>query len=919
MTSRIVRTILSLVALALLAPAAMAQGTGRIVGRIIDEATGLGMTDVQIQVVGTTLGGLSGVEGRYTLPNIPEGTVSLLVRRIGYAPKTVTGIVVIAGKATEQNIAVSAANVQLQAVTVEASAERGTVAEALDAQRKAAGIINSITSEQIAKSPDGDAAQAVQRVSGVTVQDGKYVFVRGLGDRYTTSSLNGARIPSPEPEKKVVPLDLFPSSLLQSVTTSKTFTPDLPGDFSGASVDIKTKEFPANRVTTFSTSFGTGDAIMGRDLAFAPAANGDLFAAGGSARRVPQSALLLDDIDANPNAAQTNAIVNGFRNAWSARQRTGAGNGSAGFSVGGSDPVLGRDIGYLVSGTYGYSQETRTGLRRALALANTATDVAEVDRYDGDFGRSSVLWGGLANFSTMFGTNTRVSLNNTYNRTMDNDARREAGYSQNLQLPLDIERLRYVERSVRSSQLALTHEFTDAHRLEYSLTSSGVTRVEPDRSEIVYARNEADPTAAPVWLGGSTEAAVRTFGDLAENALEGRVDYKYTFGFGILPRYLKVGALARSVDRDADNRVYSLQSTALSTAERALRPEEIFGGQFTGEGESNFRVVPLAQGGSYRATDRLLAGYAMADYAVSERWSVIAGARVEQSVVQVDAFPTVGDAIRTRPTFTDVLPSLAVTLRLTESQNLRVAASQTLSRPEYRELAPIQFREVIGFDNVIGNASLVRTLVQNADIRWEWYPSNSEIVSVSLFGKQFQDPIERVYLGTSGTRIITFQNAPSATNYGVELELRKELGTVAPVLEPWSFFSNVTVMRSRIELDAQAASLTNADRPMVGQSPYVVNTGLTYTGSRSGVSATLLFNRVGRRIQDAGEQPLPDVYEESRNVMDLSLRVPLLDNVGLKLDAKNLLDAPYRFTQGPVVRETWRVGRIYSIGMTWRN
>jgi len=909
----------AVLAVVLMAPSLSAQGTGRIVGRIIDEAGGNGLTDVQIQVVGTTLGTMSGVDGRYSIPNVPEGSVSLLVRRIGVAPKTVTGIVVIAGKSTEQDIAISTTLIQLQAITVEASVERGTVADALDTQRKAANIINSITSEQIAKSPDGDAAQAVQRVSGVTVQDGKYVFVRGLGDRYTTSSLNGARIPSPEPEKKVVPLDLFPSSLIQSVTTSKTFTPDQPGDFSGASVDIKTKEFPANRVVTFSSAFSAGDAVTGQSLSYAPGVSGDLFAFGSNARGVPKSLLAGGNFDVTPTPAQTNQMVNDLRNAWSPRRRTGAGNGSAGFSVGGSDPVFGQNVGYLVSGTYAYSQETRTGLSRALALASGQDEVSEVDRYTGEFGRSSVLWGGLANFSTLIGSKTRVAFNNTYNRTMDNDSRTETGYSQNLQLPLDIERLRYVERAVRSSQLAITNEFSDAHRLEYSLTASGVTRSEPDRSEIVYARDEANPSAPARWLGGSTEAAVRTFGDLAENALEGRVDYKYTFGYGILPRYIKVGGLARSVDRDADNLVYSLQSNALTDAQRSLRPEEIFGGQFSAGDAANFRVVPLAQGGSYSAEDRLVAGYAMVDYAVTERWSVIAGARFEQSDVRVDAFPTVGAAIRTNPTFNDVLPSLAVTYRMTQNQNLRFAASQTLSRPEYRELAPIQYREVIGFDNVLGNADLVRTLVQNADLRWEWYPTSAEILSVSLFAKQFQDPIERVYLGTSGTRIVSFQNADAAQNYGVEFELRKDLGSFGELFDPLTFFSNVTVMQSRIQLDGSRASITRADRPMVGQSPYVINTGLTYTGRQSGVSATLLFNRVGRRIQDAGEAPLPDVYEESRNVMDLSLRFPILERVGLKVDARNLLDAPYKFTQGPVVRETWRQGRFYTIGLTWRN
>ena len=237
-------------------PLAAQTPTGRIVGRIVDAETGRGISDAGIQLVGTTSGTMSGVEGRYTLSAVPAGTITIQVRLLGYQPKTVTGLQLAAETTLEQDISLSASTVQLETQVVTADAERGSVNSALDTQRNATGIVNAVTAEQIQRSPDGDAAQAVQRVSGVTVQDGKYVYVRGLGERYTTASLNGARIPSPEPERRVVPLDLFPSSLIQSVTTSKTFTPDQPGDFSGASVEIQTREFPAARQVSYSASSG---------------------------------------------------------------------------------------------------------------------------------------------------------------------------------------------------------------------------------------------------------------------------------------------------------------------------------------------------------------------------------------------------------------------------------------------------------------------------------------------------------------------------------------------------------------------------------------------------------------------------------------------------------------------------------------
>src|SRR5688572_955126 len=271
----------------LLAPTLLAQApTGRIVGRILD-AWGHGVADAGIQVVGTTLGVNSGVEGRYALPNVPAGTVTLQVRLLGYQPKTVTGLLLSRGGTLEQDIVLTPATVTLDATVVTADAERGSVNAALDAQRRAPGIVSAITAEQIQRSPDGDAAQAVQRVSGVTVQDGKYVFVRGLGERYTTTTLNGARLPSPEPERKVVPLDLFPSSLLQTITTAKTFTPDLPGDFAGAHVDIRTREFPARRSMSYSASVGYNAAATGRSMLAAPRSGAEWMGFGGPERRLP--------------------------------------------------------------------------------------------------------------------------------------------------------------------------------------------------------------------------------------------------------------------------------------------------------------------------------------------------------------------------------------------------------------------------------------------------------------------------------------------------------------------------------------------------------------------------------------------------------------------------------------------------------
>jgi len=886
---------------------------GKITGRVLDPQ-GNGMSDVGIQIVGTTIGAMSGVDGRYTVVNVPAGTVTLLARRIGFASKTITGIALRGGQTVEQNIAMAPATVQLATTTVTATQERGSVSAALDRQRSAAAIINTVTSEQIARSPDNDAAAAVGRVSGVSVQDGKYVFVRGLGDRYTTASLNGARLPSPEPERKVVPLDLFPASLIQSVTTSKTFTPDQPGDFAGAAVNIQTKEFPARRTVVISQSTGYNAAVTGKSTISAGNSGRDYFSLGSAKRSLPSIVGTYGSFDPEPGQGEINSLIGTFRNRWSALPTTGTPNGSLGMSVGGSDPVLGQQIGYLVSGNYGVQQNIRDRQVRAYALARSGTE--EVDRFEGTSAGTGVLWGGLANFSTFLGRNTKVSFNNAYNRTSDNDARVESGISENLGTQLNITRLQYVERMIRSSQIATEHSlFGGRQQLDWSVAASGVTRKEPDRSEFVYTQNG---TAAPEWFAIGSEGAVRTYGDLKEDSYEGQLNYRMSFLDPSRALTVKFGGLYRISDRAAANNVYSVQGFGLTNAERQLSPESIFDGRFTQPGNSDLRLVPLAQGGSYTAEDRLAAGYVMLNWQVRPRINVITGARFESSDVTVVAAPTIGPAVTTNPQFNDVLPSLAVTVKASENQNVRFSVSQTLARPEYRELAPLQFRDVLGGDNYLGNADLVRALIRNADIRWEWFPTRSEVFSVSLFGKQFENPIERIYLGTSGTRIVSYQNAERATNVGVELEARTGLGKIASALDNVSLFTNATFMQSEITLRQGLASVTSANRAMVGQAPYMINAGATWNSLSGATSATLLFNTVGPRIIDAGVVPLPDVTEQARNLVDFSLRFPVAGNFSGRFDAKNLFDAQFRVTQGPVTRESYYLGRTISLGFNWQ-
>lgn len=531
-----------------------------------------------------------------------------------------------------------------------------------------------------------------------------------------------------------------------------------------------------------------------------------------------------------------------------------------------------------------------------------------------------MLWGGLANLSTMLGEGSRIAFNGMYNRTADNQARVETGHFENEGIDAKITRMDYVQRAVHSAQVAGEHEY-GAHRLDWAVTSSGVRRDEPDRSEFVQVATPSVNGAQVLrWLSTGNGGAVRTFSALDEHSLESKGDYHWTFSAFGREHALKLGGLARQTTRMSDVRAYSISAPGAGDSVTLLDPQQIFDGRFFRPGDSVFTIGPLAQGGSYDAHDHLAAGYAMSELGLSSRVRLVGGARVEQDKLTVNALSTLGSPLTIRRNWTDVLPSLALNVQTGTNQQTRLSVSQTLARPEYREIAPIATRDVLNGDDVLGNDELQRTKVFNADLRWEWYPRSGEILSIGLFSKQFTNPIERVYQAAgSGTRVVFYTNAKSATNYGAELEARKNLGFVTPWLERFEAFTNLTVMESRIHLGTDTrASATNTSRRMVGQAPYVLNGGLTYYAQGNALSATLLFNRVGPRIFAAGDRPLPDVIEQPRNNLDLSIRLPVAGAFSARIDAKNLLDDAFVVQQGTVTREKYKSGQVVQAGIVWR-
>jgi outer membrane receptor protein involved in Fe transport len=888
--------------------------TGRIAGKVIDAQAGTPIAGAVLEVVGTTIRTPAALDGRYTLSNVPAGPASVRVRFIGYQPKTVTGIEVPANGAVQQDISLAVQAIELEEITVAAAEERGSVNRALEEQRNATNVVNSISAEQIARSPDADASQAVQRVSGVSVQDGKYVYVRGLGERYTTASLNGSRLPSPEPEKKVVPLDLFPAGLLEGITTSKTFTPEQAGDFTGAAVNIKTREFSTERSFTFTTSTGVNTAATGKAIPVAPTVGREWLGSAGSERAIPTDLKAAGDLS-GLSRPQVNSLIASMRDVWAAKRGDGNVNGGFGMSLGGEDPVFGQRIGYLGSFTYSYGQEARSEDFRALA-----TTGGPINQYAGSTGRTSVLWGGLLNLSTRLGSNTKISLDNTYTRTADNEAIELNGVNEEFSQfgDLAITRLTFTERTMRAHQLKGEHLLGSRHFVDWSASVSSTRRYEPDRSDLVYtAMRDSKGNFQPVAWADIRQGATRTFSDVNEDGYDLGLNYRLSLGNLARATTFKVGGAYRHADRDSDSRAYDLRNFGLDSDQLRQAPEVVFSEENALAG--NLFMSANTNAGRYRANDHVAAGFIQAEIPLTGRLQVIAGARVEQWRLDLTSIAVDGTPTPVKRNDTDLLPALSVNYQLSENHQLRFSASQTLSRPEYRELSTVPSFDILGGLTVNGNDKLQRSLIQNLDARWEWYPNPGEAVSFGLFAKHFDNPIERVIVAEAGAPSLKYVNANGAKNYGAEIEVRKGLALLSPSLANFTVFSNVTLMHSEIEPgNDEISALTNSKRPMFGQANYVVNGGLSWINGSGRYSATVLYNVVGRRIAQTGQEPLPDAYEEARHIIDASFQFPLFSQITMRLDGKNLLDAPYRMTQGDVLRARYKTGRLFGLGLTWR-
>ncbi len=888
---------------------AFAQATGKVSGIVSDKKTGETLIGVSVKIGGTTKGVGTDVEGRYTLGGLTAGKYTIQVSYIGYAVKNITEIEVKEGATTALNIALEESTSQtLNQVVITSTAKQESVNTLFLKQKTNVSISDGISADQIKRSPDRNTSEVLKRVSGTSIQDNKFVIVRGLSDRYNATLLNNAILPSTEPDRKAFSFDIIPSNMIDNIVINKTASPDLPGDFSGGVVQVLTKDIPTENYLFVSAGSGLNSQSNFTNFQLGNKSVKENFGFFNSNRNIPVGV----PSTAKYNVLTTNQKIDAgrlFSNTFQTNNFSSAMPAQAYQVSMGLRKQLKNNasIGAIISATYRNS-ETRMVSERL----DYEGDIKQYDYKDDNYKFSSSV-GALANVAYIKG-NHKIAFKNLYNISLDNTF--TSRYGAQLVDRDSIQGYAYdlVSKSLLNTQLEGEHKFTWQNlKLNWNVGYSYSDRLQPDLKAVNY-RLDYDHGATkyeaivPNGTASRTDAS-RFFSELFEDSYNGGLNLTLPFTFLKEKSLLKVGGLKQYKLRDFRARKFGYIKAfgAFDATLLTLPFNQIFDvanlkptGFVMDEGTEN--------ADRYDAVSDLNAGYVMLDTRLGKKIRLSFGARVEDSYQLVNTADYTGKKVKVEKTYLDILPSINATYNVNDKTNFRFSVSQTVTRPELRELSNFGFFDYVSKRILQGNPDLKRSQNTNIDVKYEFFPNAGQVISISGYYKYFKNPIEQI-VSSGSVKNITFQNANSATTYGMELEVRKNLNFIGQsnFYKNLTAYVNTSIIFSTVNLNSLVSEITS--RALQGQSPYLINAGLLYNEPKSNLSFNLLYNRIGERISEVGYQGYPDIYEKGRNVIDFQISKKLLANKAeFRLNLADVLNQKIYFYQNNNNKRTYQAG-----------
>ena len=950
------------------------QGFGGIRGQVVDSDFGQPIARSSVVLADTPFGAMTDDQGNFTISGVPPGAYSLNVRSGGYIPKLVPGITVSSGTFSDIRIETIAEVEEMEELVVPGELEKTSEVGLLAERQGATAVLDTIGADLISRLGASTAGDAMKRMVGTTVVDGKYVVVRGLGDRYVNTLLNGGRLPSSDPDKRAINVDLFPGPTLESINTAKTFTPDQPGDFTGGSVDIRTKSFPEkpsfgmsvaveyNSQSTFNPDFltysggGTGPfGFQANSRAFPdsvinnPALTGQADNPAGILNTNTEDVALAESITGSMR--QLSPVM-------ALKTKTPGPNTSVNLQGGdtvdlGGDQKLGSFGAFSYKKKFAYQPNTKRANYR-LVSAGDQTVLENALDFNDRKATEDVLWGGLLNLAYQGDVDHQFAVNFLFNEqatdTSDFQYQDKSSVKQ-----LQYTTMQYSERQLANLQFSGKNNFPEARNISIDWVGGlGQAQLqEPDQRLFQAQYNPTDGLYKPLDPGDPSPSldpqspVVRYQRGLTES------DYNAILNISVPffkekenPSKFKTGFYLDNTQRDYNQYQFSfrngfapgVQGQNVSTF-TSTNPNNSWGDVFLSENLSGFTNPNPAQyesdqamawsmynstvGGTtgtgasqYTAYQQVIASYSMAELKLFPQLTLTGGARYENTDIRIVSPGYVEDSVPFFGDFNgvakiqqlDLLPAAAATYEVLENVNLRLAWSQTIARPSFKEMGPVISLDFSDSLLYVGNPNLKLSKINNYDFRLEWFTRPGEVLSVSLFYKSILAPIEQVQVPQGESQLYQYQNFPSGTLWGAEFEARKRLDQVSEVLKDFSVNFNTTYIQSQVDLTQQEqntrANLGIApNRPLQGQPLYIINAGLDYNNAQAGFYAGLFYNVTGPLLIAAGGEEggaglkyLPDIYEQPAPSLDFNLTQTFADNWKFTFRGKNLLNPLFQQT-----------------------
>lgn len=908
---------------------------GFVRGKITDGENGEGLYSATILAKGTSVGILADFDGNYSLALAP-GTYSLIVTFVSYQSQTIDNVEVKADAVTTLDVIMMGDVSQLAEVVVTGEAMRDTESGILTLQRKSANVLDGVSNQTFRNTGDRDLASAIGRVTGVSVESGKFVYVRGLGDRYTRTTLNGMTIPGLDPDRNDVQIDIFPTSVLENVIVYKTFSPNLPGDFTGGIVDVETKNFPEEKTTSVSVGFRFNPEMNLKDnyLTYQGGST-DWLGFDDGTRKLPFSeTTVIPNVSKGDPSLET--LTRSLDPHLGVQRKKSFLNTTFSFNHGNQINKNKYTIGYTAilnyQSRYEYYDDVEFGeYTKNDDQSENQLFVEEVRR--GELSRTNVLWSGLLAGSIKFGKHRfSSSIFRTQNGVSETSDRINRNFDET-QATLYENILTYSQRSVTNGILSGTHQFGQL-RMDWKNSYTVARAYDPDfRSTSISITDPAQPT-----LNRGDGAGIRRFWrDLNEFNENLKLDFSLPFGKS---NKLQFGAMGVYKDRTFDVQNYLIDATLRSGVpldpDYFLQYDNIW---TTAKPSGSYVEGNYEAPNNYQANSSVYSGYLMTEMSLFKNLKAIYGVRLEKGDMYYSGTDIFGKVFTNDHTLDElnVLPSVNLVYGINDAMNLRASYGKTLARPSFKEKSAAQIFDPIAKRFYNGNLDLQQTLIDNYDFRWENFFPGGDMISFSLFYKQFDGHIELVTFDIA-TNNVRPRNSGQSSVYGLEFELKKKLDFLTPLLSNVSFGTNVSLANSQVNLksvivnesgltefesrqnNARESEIVKTTRAMGGQSPYLINGYLNYADKEGVMNVNLSYNVQGESLFIIGVGAVPDIYTQPFNSLNFNVyrnfgeeknhRITFGVNNILKAERKDL----YRgYGNAEAIYSIFKPGRTFSL------